>query len=429
MSRQRYWGCPIPIAYNKNNEILKVPKENLPIKLPENIDLNTMGNPLDHQNDWKKIIIDGEECTLETDTLDTFVDSSWYFLRFCSPKNAHSGFDIEDVNYWMPVDQYIGGVEHAILHLLYSRFFMRAISYKSDKIKSLEPFKGLFTQGMVCHETYRDEKNNWLSPDEVVSDDGKKFYKKQNNSEKVIVGATESMSKSKKNTIDPEKIIENFGADAVRLFILSDSPPEKDVQWSEQGMLAAYKFINKFWLLHQNIKKEILTRKNKESNKINLTDEKILIFTNEIIDKVTRNLETFQYNVLIANYHEVYNFLSKIKINEINNSILLENYLKILIIFNPVVPHFSSECISDLQIKDVPNWPTINEKALQKKTNNIVIQLNGKKRGLITCNINVEENRIIDLIKSDERYINYFKDKTIKKTIYVKDRLINLILE
>jgi leucyl-tRNA synthetase len=198
VSRQRYWGCPIPIAYNKNNEIIKVPNENLPIKLPENINLNTKGNPLDHQEEWKKITIKGEECTLETDTLDTFVDSSWYFLRFCSPSNKVSGFSFDEVNYWMPVDQYIGGVEHAILHLLYSRFFTRALDYKVDKMESKEPFKGLFTQGMVCHETYKDINNNWLSPEEIISDDGKNYYNKKNTSEKVKVGPSESMSKSKK---------------------------------------------------------------------------------------------------------------------------------------------------------------------------------------------------------------------------------------
>ena len=160
-----------------------------------------------------------------------------------------NGFDFDEVNYWMPVDQYIGGVEHAILHLLYSRFFMQAISYKNNKFNHTEPFKGLFTQGMVCHETYKDSNNNWLSPDEVFSDDGKEFYNKKNPKEKIKVGATESMSKSKKNTIDPENIIKKYGADAVRLFILSDSPPEKDVQWSDQGMVSSYKFIQKFWIL------------------------------------------------------------------------------------------------------------------------------------------------------------------------------------
>jgi leucyl-tRNA synthetase len=191
VSRQRYWGCPIPIAYNQNGEIIKVPLENLPVKLPTNIDLNTKGNPLDHQTEWKKITINGQECVMETDTLDTFVDSSWYFLRFCSPKNNKKGFNTDDVNYWLPVDQYIGGVEHAILHLLYSRFFVRALNFKNNKLNHSEPFKGLFTQGMVCHETYKDQSDNWLSPDDVISEDGKNYFNKKNPSEKIIVGATE----------------------------------------------------------------------------------------------------------------------------------------------------------------------------------------------------------------------------------------------
>ncbi|MDA9138118.1 leucine--tRNA ligase, partial [Candidatus Pelagibacter ubique] len=232
ISRQRYWGCPIPMAYDENDQPIKIPKDMLPVKLPEIEKLSNTGNPLDSEDSWKFFILDGKKYRRETDTLDTFVDSSWYFLRFCSPHNLDRGFTQEEVNYWMPVDQYIGGVEHAILHLLYSRFFMQALSYKNDNFKLKEPFDGLFTQGMVCHETYKDQTNSWLSPEEVTSEDGKEFYKKDNPSEKIIVGPTESMSKSKKNTIDPENIIKNYGADSVRLFILSDSPPEKDVQWS-----------------------------------------------------------------------------------------------------------------------------------------------------------------------------------------------------
>ena len=244
ISRQRYWGCPIPIAYNKKGEIVKIPREKLPLKLPEKIDLNTKGNPLDHQEEWGKITINGEECKIETDTLDTFVDSSWYFLRFCSSKNENYGFDYDEINYWMPVDQYIGGVEHAILHLLYSRFFMQAMNYKNNKFQHSEPFKGLFTQGMVCHKTFKSKRNEWLSPDEVDSNDGVNFFEKSNLDSTVIVGPSESMSKSKKNTVDPAKMISNYGADAVRLFILSDSPPEKDVLWSEQGMISSYKVFN-----------------------------------------------------------------------------------------------------------------------------------------------------------------------------------------
>ena len=226
VSRQRYWGCPIPIMYDENNQPHKVPIDKLPVRLPEITKLETKGNPLDTLTEWKEINVNGKKYIRETDTLDTFVDSSWYFLRFCSPKNNKYGFDEEEVKYWMPVDQYIGGVEHAILHLLYSRFFMMAISYKNEKINIKEPFKGLFTQGMVCHETYKNENGDWLSPDEIETFNGVKVEKRDKN--KIVkVGPSESMSKSKKNTIDPEKMIENYGADAARLFILSDSPPEK----------------------------------------------------------------------------------------------------------------------------------------------------------------------------------------------------------
>ena len=429
ISRQRYWGCPIPIAYNKDNKAIKIPLENLPIKLPEKINLNTTGNPLEHQNDWKKIIINGEECSIETDTLDTFVDSSWYFLRFCSPQNKDYAFNLDEINYWMPVDQYIGGVEHAILHLLYSRFFTLALADKNEQFNIVEPFLGLFTQGMVCHKTYKDEDGKWLNPKEVDLTDENNYFAIKNPKMKVSVGPSESMSKSKKNTVDPEEMIKNYGADAVRFFILSDSPPEKDVQWSEQGMLAAYKFIQKFWLLHQNIKEKIFAKKITLNSKKNSIEEELEEFTNELIDKVTKNLESFQYNVLIANYHEIYNRLSKIKVNEISSKILLDNYLKILTILSPVAPHFSSECIDELKMKIDPNWPTVDKNVIQKKVSNIVIQINGKKRGIIACDINTDESKILEIIKSQKQYEIYIKDKTIKKTIYVKDRLINLIIE
>ena len=246
ISRQRYWGCPIPIIYLEDGSAVPVDKAELPIKLPDDIDLNKSGNPLENHPNWKKTTHKktGKPAIRETDTLDTFVDSSWYFMRFCSPKEKNKPFDITDLNYWMPVDQYIGGVEHAILHLLYSRFFMRAAKNKNDKVRDLEPFKGLFTQGMVCHETYKDERK-WLNPNDVTKDE-KNNYIKISDKSKVIVGPSESMSKSKKNVVDPESMINTYGADAVRWFILSDSPPEKDIQWSNQGVNAAYKFLQKF---------------------------------------------------------------------------------------------------------------------------------------------------------------------------------------
>ena len=423
ISRQRYWGCPIPIAYNKNKQVVKIPKENLPIKLPENIDLSTSGNPLDHQADWKKIIIDGDECTIETDTLDTFVDSSWYFLRFCSTNNLKYGFDIEDLNYWMPVDQYIGGVEHAILHLLYSRFFMRALSYDNDNLNLTEPFKGLFTQGMVCHPTYKDKNNNWLSPDEVFSNDGKKFFNKKNPSDNVIVGQTESMSKSKKNTIDPEKIIEKYGADAVRLFILSDSPPEKDVQWSEQGIIASYKFIQKFWVLHTLIKDQIKLNADK---KIKYIDKSIEEFTNQSINKININLEKFSYNVIIANLHEIYNFYSQVCKNECIN--LSVNYKKILKIILPVLPHFASECLDELGASSDIKWPIVDQNHLKSTNYKIVVQINGKKRLLLNCTEDLSEKNLIKKLKEAKEIQKYIDNKVIIKTIFIKNKLINLIL-
>jgi leucyl-tRNA synthetase len=424
VSRQRYWGCPIPVAYDENNQIIKIPKKDLPVKLPENINLITKGNPLDHQNKWKTVNIDGKKCFRETDTLDTFVDSSWYFLRFCSPKNSNFGFDKDEINYWMPVDQYIGGVEHAILHLLYSRFFMQAINYENKDFSLTEPFEGLFTQGMVCHETYKDQNNNWLSPNEIFTDDGKSYYKKKTPSEIVTLGPSESMSKSKKNTIDPEGIIDNYGADAVRLFILSDSPPEKDVQWSEQGMKASYKFLQKLWLLHQKIKEKI-NLKNASSNQLN----NISKFTNQLIYKVTNNLEKFHYNGIVANLYEAYNFMIKITNQPLDQKDLLINYKKILYLMMPLVPHFASECLENLKITSKVEWPIANKKILMSEEINMVIQVNGKKRSIINCKKEINEDSLIKLIKDDKKLDKFIKNKKIVRSIFIKNKLINLIVK
>ena len=422
VSRQRYWGCPIPIAYNEKNEIIKVPEELLPIKLPQKINLKTKGNPLDFQDKWKKIKIGKENCTLETDTLDTFVDSSWYFLRFCSPNNSQEGFDIDDVNYWMPVDQYIGGVEHAILHLLYSRFFLRALNFSKNDIDAKEPFAGLFTQGMVCHETYKDQSDNWLSPEEVISDDGKKFFKKENPSEKVKVGPIESMSKSKKNTIDPEKIIDAYGADAVRLFILSDSPPEKDIQWSDQGIIACHKFIQKFWILHQKIKEKSSETKKTEDN-LNLNK-----FTNQIINKVNQSLDRFSYNTIIASLYETYNFLNKLTEKNLDYKNLIDNYKNILKLMIPVMPHLALECLSEISKDYDLDWPKVKKEFLEKDLNKIIIQINGKKREIITSSKDYAENELIKEIQKMQKLNKYFENKKIKKTIYIKNKLINFII-
>ena len=422
VSRQRYWGCPIPVAYNSKGEIVKIPKKDLPVELPENINLNVKGNPLEHQKEWMKVNINNEECIRETDTLDTFVDSSWYFLRFCSPNNIDEGFNQEDISYWMPVDQYIGGVEHAILHLLYSRFFVRALNKDQNNFNSVEPFDGLFTQGMVCHETYKDQNNKWLSPEEVETIDGKEFFLKGHPNHKVKVGPSESMSKSKKNTIDPQNIIDNFGADAVRMFILSDSPPEKDVQWSEQGMISAHKFIQKFWKLHNDIcdysSKEAETK----------LDEELETFTNTMINKVTNNLENFHYNVIIASLHEIYNFYSKIIKNKLNEEKLRTNFINILKCFSPIIPHICHECLQELNINNQIIWPKVDKKFLIKNTFKIVVQINGKKRELLELNKQISKEDLLEQINKNDNILKFIEGKKIKKTIYVENKLINLII-
>jgi len=421
ISRQRYWGCPIPIAYDDKNNIVKIPVSELPVILPENININTTGNPLDQQNDWKEVVIDGKKCIRETDTLDTFVDSSWYFLRFCSPKNNSEPFNKEEIDYWMPVDQYIGGVEHAILHLLYSRFFMRAISLKNKKINIKEPFKGLFTQGMVCHETYRDEDGNWLNPNEVITNNNKDYFLKENPSKKVMVGPSESMSKSKKNTIDPQNIIEKYGADSVRFFILADSPPERDIQWSEDGIKSAYKFVQKLWDLNN----EMVGISKSEKKEFN---ENIEIFTNQIINKINIALEGFRYNLIIAYFHEAYTFFKNISSKQIHFENLILSFKKILITMMPVVPHLANECLKSLDLNKNISWPEINEKYIVEDKIKIVIQVNGKKRNIVTVDKDIEEKDIKDLIIKQKLIEKYTNNKEINKTIYVKNRLINYII-
>ena len=421
ISRQRYWGCPIPIMYDENGNPTKVPKEMLPVKLPEIDRFETTGNPLDDEIKWKTVNYDGKKFIRETDTLDTFVDSSWYFLRFCSPQNEDYGFNYDEVNYWMPVDQYIGGVEHAILHLLYSRFFTQALNEKNEKFSLKEPFKGLFTQGMVCHETYKDKNGNWISPDEIEIVNGNKVLK-NNNSELVVVGSSESMSKSKRNTIDPEKIIENYGADATRLFILSDSPPEKDVQWSDEGIASAHKFIQKLWILNLKINDEI--NKNHEKTK----NDKITKYTNQFIKKVTQNLNNFSYNIIVANLHEMYAFLSKEINSTYSKQLLLENYKKILTILIPLIPHFAYECLKSLNQGEDVEWPDYDEKLLIEEFVNIVVQINGKKRGLIKSERGIKEEEVLKKLYQENNISKYLQNNKIKKKIFIPNKLINIII-
>ena len=340
----------------------------------------------------------------------------------CAPNNSGYGYNFDEIKYWMPVDQYIGGVEHAILHLLYSRFFMLALKHKNKEFISKEPFDGLFTQGMVCHETYKDDKNNWLNPNEVFSEDGKNFFKINNRKERVFVGPSESMSKSKKNVIDPEKIIESYGADAVRLFILSDSPPEKDVQWSEEGMISSFKFVQKLWSLNQKFLEEI--QKNHERD----IDKKLKIETNKFVKKITHNLENFSYNIIIANIHELHTFYSKQLNNPYTKETLIENYEKILTLLLPTLPHFGNECLEKLKTGKNIFWPQFDTKLTIDDEIAFVVQINGKKRGLILSKRDTDQKQLLEMIMKEKNISKYINEKKIQKKIFVPNKLINILV-
>ncbi len=427
VSRQRYWGCPIPIMYREDGEIIEVPESELPVELPNDVDLSVSGNPLDNHPTWKHTTCPttGMKATRETDTLDTFVDSAWYYLRFCSPNNSLEPFDKLESDYWMPVDQYVGGVEHAILHLLYSRFFTKALG----TTKFSEPFDSLFTQGMVCHHTYKNTNGNWVFPEDVekINED---FFQISTN-DRVIKGPIESMSKSKKNVIDPETIINNFGADSARWFMLSDSPPEKDINWSESGIQGSWKICQKIWTLVIEHKQYLKIEKGIENYSHNATD--LMFLVNQNLQSVTKGIEKFQMNVAIAKIYEMVNGISKFKVVHENDDFALGNALKILIrIIEPMVPHLAEECWamtgSHSSLIDEP-WPIVNELFLEKNDSVVVIQINGKRRGEIVIKRNATEEEVKNEIKSIKNINDALTKKNILRSVYVPNKILNIVLE
>jgi leucyl-tRNA synthetase len=421
ISRQRYWGCPIPVMYREDGKVILVPEKDLPIELPKDIDFSKPGNPLENHPTWKytKCPETGMKAIRETDTLDTFVDSSWYFLRFCSPKENERPFDIDEANYWMPVDQYIGGVEHAILHLLYSRFFTLALQ-DEFKLKASEPFENLFTQGMVCHPTFKTEKGKWVFPREVLEKDGYFFL---DNKEKVLKGDSQAMSKSKKNIVDPDDIIKIYGADAVRWFILSDSPPDRDIQWSDSGIQGAFKYIQKIWRVCEKIK---IYKKEKEENGNNF-----IINTNILIKEITECIEKFHINVAVA---KLYIFLNNLN-EEIDKKVLNEEdiinaYKKYLIIISAFIPYIANECwekITEENNLNSQEWPKIENILLKKDHFDIIIQINGKKRAIINAINNESEENIFSKSLAIKNIKVILEEKNIIKKIFIKNKLLNIV--
>ena len=422
ISRQRYWGCPIPIIYLEDGTIVPVEKDELPIRLPNDIEFKRGGNPLINHPTWKKTIHKktNKPAIRETDTLDTFVDSSWYFLRFCSSNNLQKPFDVDQINYWMPVDQYIGGVEHAILHLLYSRFFMKAVKKRDSKVIVDEPFKGLFTQGMVCHETYKDEKGKWVSPGEIKKNENNEFIKISDSS-KIFVGPSESMSKSKKNVIDPENMIKTFGADAVRWFILSDSPPEKDVQWSNQGVSAAYKFLQKI----HNLTDLINNRDDQEGG----GDFELNYNINEYVIKISSQIENFSLNVAVANVYSTYNLLFHFLNKKVSNKCLTKNFSIFLKTLMPFVPHIAYECLELIKETNIDQWPkTRNDLKIEERIK-IAIQINVKTKKIIEVAKDIDENKANYECLKIKNISEQLSGKNIIKTIFIKNKVINYLIK
>ena len=429
ISRQRYWGCPIPIMYREDGEVIEVPENELPLKLPSDIDLSIPGNPLANHPSWKyaKCPKTGMNAIRETDTLDTFVDSAWYFLRFCSPHNSKVPFNSDEIKYWMPVDQYVGGVEHAILHLLYSRFFTKAL--KLDNI--IEPFNSLFTQGMVCHQTFQNESKNWVYPHDVEKKDAE-FYQ-ISTGEKVKIGPMESMSKSKKNVIDPESIINTFGADSARWFMLSDSPPEKDINWSESGINGAWKICHRIWTLINTNKKHFETESNVSDTEFSGKSLNLIRLIHQNLDQITKSIERFQMNVAIAKVFEMVNAISKFEITNKHDVASIKESLEILVrVIEPMVPHLAEECWSLLNNKkslsDEP-WPKVNLSYLTRDEVNVVIQINGKRRGEVIVSKDASEEDVWNEIKNIKNINDALHKKNIIKSIYVPNRILNVVIE
>ncbi|MBQ0772303.1 MAG: leucine--tRNA ligase [Sphingomonadales bacterium] len=417
VSRQRYWGTPIPIIHCDSCGPVPVPKDQLPVVLPEDIDFETPGNPLERHATWKHI--DCPKCSAaarrETDTLDTFVDSSWYFLRFASQPDDRP-FDPDVVKQWLPVTQYIGGVEHAILHLLYARFWTRALA-SIGKLDFAEPFESLFTQGMVTHETYKHGDGSWLSPDEVEKN-GADWTMIADGSP-VTTGRVEKMSKSKKNVIDPDPIIEQYGADAVRFFMLSDSPPERDLPWSEAGIEGSWRFVQRLWRLFLSV--------TDAADAPVVEDKPLQRKLHQTIAGVAQDVEALSFNKAVAKIFELVNLIEKSAPSADRN-----NAVRALArIVAPMVPHIAEEAWALLGETDLianAPWPDVDESLLVEDEVTIAIQVRGKLRDTITVAKGSSKEQLEELALASEKVQRSLDGAEIKKVIVVPDRLVNIVI-
>jgi leucyl-tRNA synthetase len=439
ISRQRYWGAPIPMIHCSSCGIVPVPEADLPIVLPENADLLEGGrSPLPLLAEFAKTRCPRcgrEDARRETDTMDTFVESSWYFERYCSPRCDTAMFDTRAVDYWMPVDQYIGGVEHAILHLLYSRYFTRVLE-SLGLVKFKEPFTRLLTQGMVCKETTSCKEHGFLFP-EQVAEDGDARRTCMQCGQPVAVGRVEKMSKSKKNVIDPNLLLDEYGADTTRLFCLFAAPPERDLEWSEQGVEGSYRFLQRVWRLAERWM-PLLT-----DGELGLTDidglkeslRELYRKTHETIKRVTQDIdERFHFNTVISAVMELVNAMQAIDesdLDDAGNQAIRFALETTVLLLSPIVPHFCEELWETLGHKEsvlLSRWPTFDDQAAMKDEVEVVIQVNGKVRSRFSAALDADENLLKKRAMADERIIRFIDGKPVKKVITVRNKLVNIVI-
>ena len=427
VSRQRYWGCPIPIVFCGKCGEVPVPVDQLPICLPDEINFDMKGNPLVSHPTWKntKCPKCNRKAVRETDTFDTFFESSWYFARF-TDLHPSKAFNNEAFKYWMPVDQYIGGVEHAVMHLLYSRFFMRALKFvKAIDLK--EPFNSLQTQGMVCHQTFKTDKGKWLFPNQVTKVNNKLFY--INTNEEVIAGRIEKMSKSKRNVVDPQQIIETYGADTARFFMLSDSPPNRDMEWSDSGIEGSWRFLNKLWNFVNSFEKE--NTSDKLPTNLSETHKKLLATLNATVIEVTKSIDDFHFNIAVASIRSLFNAISSYKIlNNDDKSVILYNLKKLLILINPMVPHIAEELWEILNENSLivnERWPVANKSFQEIDLIKIPVQVNGKMRAIVKVQKDLHSDELKKIALKEKNILKFLND-TPKKVIIVPNRIVNFVI-